>query len=104
MEKKGFTKITNPALAENPELETAIDNLLYKNHKKPKQTATAPETEPQASTGIKLKRPQKQPRNQHIQILVTASQKDKLKRIASALGMSVNEVINQAIDSLSEEN
>ncbi len=109
MTKKGFTE-KNPALAENPELETVLNGMI---DKKPPEmdgatapmetTEPTPETAPQESKGIKLVRPQREPRNQHIQILVTARQRDKLKRIAAATGISVNEVINQAIDTLPDE-
>lgn len=37
-------------------------------------------------------------RNQHLQILITEGQRDKLRRIAEENGLSVNELINQAID------
>lgn len=110
MTKKGFTGKKNPALTENPELETVLNGMIDKKPPEPDGTTAPmeltepmPETAQQESKGIKLVRPQREPRNQHIQILVTARQRDKLKRIAAATGISVNEVINQAIDSLPDE-
>ena len=46
--------------------------------------------------------PTKKTRNQHIQILITEEQREKLRKLAKENNISVNEIINQAIDSFIE--
>lgn len=106
MTKKGFTG-KNPATTENPKLGTVLQDFIDVKQPEPdgatdpmERTDPTPETAPQEFGKIKLVQKKKQPRDQHVQLLFTADQKAKLKRISEATGLSMNEVMGKALDLL----
>lgn len=66
------------------------------------KTEPAPDPEQAPVSAGRVIVPSKKTRNQHVQILITEEQRDKLRKLAKENNISVNEIINQAIDSFIE--
>ena len=93
MASKNFTQKGNPAYRENTALNGLIDTEPVKEKAK---TAGDPE-EAQADIMKNFVVPDKKTRCKRVQILITSEMYSKVKATATAGGVSVNEIVNQAL-------
>ena len=92
-QKKSFTA-NNPAL-----------KILTQNNEANEAATMAfiSESEPKKGTKIDMSKTKKAPRNRRMQIMVTEETFNKLHQLCEENNISMNEVINQALESLLTE-